>query len=182
MALVSLIWAQSRNKVIGTEGRIPWRLLEDMQHFTRCTDNGVVIMGRKTWESLAPIYRPLPRRRNIVITRQPGYDAVGGEVVNSLEDAFIRCTEPMRAVWVIGGSEIYHEAMPFASTLIVTELHDPYHGDTFAPDIDPTLWFEVNRSNHRAANGIAFDKVCYLRRSPAQPIAPKEEPLFPRPN
>ncbi|MCE9515007.1 MAG: dihydrofolate reductase, partial [Mycobacterium sp.] len=106
---VGLIWAQSTSGVIGRDGGIPWRLPEDLARFKELTMGHTVVMGRRTWESLPRSVRPLPGRRNIVITRDPDYRADGADVVTSIEAAL---AEPQ--TWVIGGSEIYHLALPAA--------------------------------------------------------------------
>ncbi|HZQ33765.1 MAG TPA: dihydrofolate reductase [Mycobacterium sp.] len=113
---LGLIWAQSASGVIGRAGRIPWRLPEDLARFKDLTMGHTVVMGRRTWESLPARVRPLPGRRNIVLTRQTDYAADGAEVVTSLEDAL------GADVWVIGGAEIYPLALPFAARCEVTEI------------------------------------------------------------
>lgn len=145
---VGMIWAQSRAGVIGHDNRVPWRLPEDMAHFRSITTGHPVIMGRRTWESLPSRFRPLPGRRNLVISRQPGYRADGAEVVASLEEAIERATGPGRPggaggqVWLAGGQEIYAAgARGFASVAEVTEVDIEVPGDTFAPCL--TGWTAV---------------------------------------
>jgi dihydrofolate reductase len=117
MTLVGLVWAQSRSGVIGRGGDIPWRVPEDLAHFKRVTMGHTVVMGRRTWDSLPARIRPLPGRRNVVLSRQTDFTADGAEVVGSLEQAL---TEP--ETWVIGGAQIYLLALPRATRCEVTEV------------------------------------------------------------
>lgn len=131
---VGLIWAQSTAGVIGRHGGIPWRLPEDQSRFKELTMDHTVVMGRRTWESLPAKVRPLPGRRNIVLTRQAGFTAVGAKVCGFLEQAL---TEP--DTWVIGGAEIYALAMPLATRCEVTEVDVELprdDADVLAPVLD----------------------------------------------
>jgi dihydrofolate reductase len=116
-------------------------------------------MGRKTWESIG---RPLPGRDNIVITRQHGYEAPGASVAGSLAEALELC-KGKDAVFVIGGTEVFREALPLAAGLLLTEIHREYAGDVYWPDYDRGAWRETEREKHVAADGIAFDFVRYER-------------------
>lgn len=133
--MLGMIWAQSRNGVIGRDGDLPWRIPEDWRHFVRTTGTDAVIHGRASWEALPEASRPLPRRRNVVVTRQRDYEAPGAEVVGSLAEAL----ELLDGVdtWVCGGGEIYRQAMPYAELLVVSEVDVEVDGDTFAPVIGP---------------------------------------------
>lgn len=117
MTRVGLVWAQSTSGVIGRGGDIPWRVPEDLVRFKQVTMGHAVVMGRRTWESLPVKFRPLPGRRNVVLSRQAGFTADGAEVVGSLEDAL---TDPES--WVIGGAQIYQLALPLATRCEVTEV------------------------------------------------------------
>ncbi|OBH02272.1 MULTISPECIES: dihydrofolate reductase [unclassified Mycobacterium] len=117
MTSLGLVWAQSTSGVIGRGGDIPWRVPEDLARFKQITLGHTVVMGRRTWESLPARVRPLPGRRNVVLTRQPDYRADGAEVAGSLEAAL---TEP--DAWVIGGAEVYALALPLAARCEVTEV------------------------------------------------------------
>lgn len=128
---IGLIWAQSSNGVIGRGGQIPWNVPEDMAHFREKTHGATVVIGRKTWVSIPPRFRPLPDRRNIVVTRNANWSDDGAEVVHTLDDALY--ITPV--VWVIGGREIYTAAMDRADVLEVTEIEIDVEGDTFAPAI-----------------------------------------------
>ncbi|MGN6127930.1 MAG: dihydrofolate reductase [Humibacter sp.] len=135
---VALIWAQARGGVIGAEGGIPWHVPEDSRRFRELTAGGAVIMGRKTWDSLPQRFRPLPGRRNIVVTRDAGWRAEGATRAGSLDDAFALAEglPENTPAWVIGGAEIYAMAMAAADTLEVTEIDLEVEGDAFAPAVD----------------------------------------------
>ncbi|WP_422823210.1 dihydrofolate reductase [Variovorax ureilyticus] len=143
---------------------MPWHLPEDMAHFKRQTAGAPVIMGRKTWDSLPPRFRPLPGRRNLVITRQPDWQADGAERVSSLQEALSICErDASPEAWVIGGAQIYAEAEPIAQRAFITEIARDYEGDAFAPRFGGA-WHEVARESHVAANGIPFSFVILERR------------------
>ena len=140
---ISLIVAVAKNGVIGTGGTMPWRITEDFAHFKAVTLGHSVVMGRKTYESIG---RPLPRRRNIVITRNAELSIEGCKMAPSLEAALAMC-EGEEEVFVIGGGEIYRQAMPLADKLYITHVGIEVEGDTRFPDIDPTVWHEVCRED-----------------------------------
>ena len=154
-----LIYARSRNGVIGKDNQMPWHLPEDLAHFKRITLGQPVIMGRKTWDSLPARFRPLPGRLNIVITRQSDWQAEGAWRAASIEDAMRQCGDAPDA-WIMGGAEIYRQAEPLASTAVVTEIDADYQGDAFAPELSAG-WAEVQREAHVAANGLHFCFVTY---------------------
>ncbi|WP_132993592.1 dihydrofolate reductase [Gordonia zhaorongruii] len=135
---VSLVWAQDRAGAIGKGNTIPWRVPEDMAHFKEVTGGGAVIMGRKTWESLPAKVRPLPGRRNVVITRNPVFEAPGAEVTDDVASALDLVGGTAS---IMGGGEIYAAAMSLATRLRITEIDVRVDGaDAFAPDVDPGLW------------------------------------------
>jgi dihydrofolate reductase len=138
---VGLIWAEARGGVIGKEGGMPWHLPEDLAHFKRVTVGSPVLMGRRTWDSIAPRFRPLPGRRNIVITRQSDWSADGAEVAHSLHEALELAAGDDRT-WVIGGGQIFREAIDGADRLEVTEIDASFAGDSFAPAVDES-WVAV---------------------------------------
>ncbi|MGA9873306.1 MAG: dihydrofolate reductase [Rhodococcus sp. (in: high G+C Gram-positive bacteria)] len=137
---VGMIWAQSNTGAIGQAGRIPWRVPEDMAHFKEMTADHPVVMGRKTWDSLPAKFRPLPGRRNIVVTRDSAWSAEGAEIASSVEQAL--GIVDVDTVWIIGGGEIYRAAMPFATELQVTEIDIAVNGDTVAPEV-PKDWVAI---------------------------------------
>ena len=159
MSRLHLIFARAANGVIGRDGGLPWHLPEDLAHFKRLTSGHPVIMGRKTWDSLPPKFRPLPGRTNIVVTRQPGWQAQGALRAASLDEALALCPAASDA-WVIGGAEIYRQALPLAHSAVVTEIAADFEGDAHAPQFGPQ-WRETARESHTAANGLAFSFVTY---------------------
>jgi len=159
--IISLIVAVAENGVIGRENRLPWHLPEDLRHFKRVTMGHPVIMGRKTHESLG---RPLPGRRNIVITRQPEYAAAGCEVVHSLAGALALCSGADE-VFVIGGAAVYGEALPQASRIYLTRVRTAASGDTRFPPIPPDF---VEIAREKATDVVALEfLVLERRRGPA---------------
>lgn len=154
-----LILARARNGVIGHGNTLPWHLPEDMAHFKRTTLGCPVIMGRKTWDSLPARFRPLPGRLNIVVTRQPDWQADGAQRAGSMTEAMALCPLESNA-WVIGGAQIYAQALPLADSAVVTEIDADFEGDAFAPVFGPT-WTETNRERHVSSNGLSFSFVTY---------------------
>lgn len=132
---IGLIWAQTPAGVIGVDNTIPWRVPEDMALFRRTTTGHPVVMGRRTWESLPQRFRPLPGRRNIVVTRQPDWSAAGAETAGSVETA-LDLVAPA-TTWVMGGGEIYRAALPYATELVITEVDIDIAGDAYAPELGP---------------------------------------------
>ena len=157
--LVSIIAAMDRNRLIGNKNQLPWNLPADLAHFKKVTMGKPIIMGRKTFESIG---RPLPGRTNVVISRDPHYSADGVKVVNSL-DAALRLAEDIALIdgaeemVVIGGAEIYREALPLARRLYLTEVHAVVDGDARLPDIDWDCWREVRRERHDAEGNNPYD-------------------------
>ncbi len=166
-----LIWAQARHAsgraVIGKDGSMPWHLPEDLAHFKRMTQGCPVVMGRKTWDSLPAKFRPLPGRRNVVLTRDALWSATGAVPASDLHSALQNC-EQAETVWIIGGAQIYAQALPHASTAVVTDIEASFEGDAFAPQLPPE-WAETARERHVSATGLAFSFVTYANPHP-QPI------------
>jgi dihydrofolate reductase len=156
-----LIYARAANGVIGHNNALPWHLPEDLAHFKRTTLGCPVIMGRKTWDSLPPKFRPLPGRLNIVVSRDLAWHAVGALHATSLGAAQALCP-PGSDAWVIGGAQIYAQALPLASSVVVTEIHQAFEGDAYAPTLD-AAWHEQARETHVASNGLPFAFVTYTR-------------------
>ena len=154
-----LIFASAANGVIGRQNALPWHLPEDMAHFKRTTLGCPVIMGRKTWDSLPAKFRPLPGRLNVVLTRQPDWSAPGALCAHSLAEACALCPPDSNA-WVIGGAEIYAQALPLASSAVVTEIDATFEGDAFAPQFGPE-WIETARENQLSTGGLSFSFVTY---------------------
>ncbi|MFW5329071.1 dihydrofolate reductase [Hydrogenophaga sp. ZJX-1] len=158
-ARLHLIYARAANGVIGKANALPWHLPEDMAHFKRTTLGCPVIMGRKTWDSLPPRFRPLPGRLNIVVTRDADWAAEGATVAHSLEAARDHCP-PGSDAWVIGGAQVYAQALPLATSVVVTEIAQDFEGDAFAPELGPG-WTAVEREDQVAASGLPFSFVTY---------------------
>lgn len=157
-----LIFARAANGVIGQNNTLPWHLPEDLAHFKRTTLGCPVIMGRKTWDSLPPKFRPLPGRLNVVVTRQADWHAAGALCAHSLPEAMTLC--PLESdAWVIGGAEIYAQALPLASTAVVTEIDVDYEGDAYAPQFGPE-WRETAREKKVATSGLSFSFVTYCKK------------------
>lgn len=182
---VNLIWAQARDKegrdgAIGHDGGMPWHLPEDLKHFKELTVSHPVIMGRRTWESLDPKWRPLPNRDNIVVSHDPQYRAFGATVVDSLEDALDLARQEAipddgldrSEIWVIGGAQLFAEALPQANKAFVTMIDKTVDADTYAPDIaalaeegqwsiaEKTAW----QTPGKADSGIAgYRFITYIR-------------------
>ena len=158
---ITLVVATAQNGCIGINNDMPWHIAEDFAFFKTYTSGKPVVMGRKTWESLPK--KPLPNRRNIVISRQADYAAAGAEVVGSLQAALALCADAPETI-VMGGAQIYAEALPLASDLRITEVALEVDGDAYFPSIDANTWQEVERVAHVSANGLAFSFVHYQRR------------------
>ena len=159
-AQLSLIVATERHNGIGIRNTLPWRLPEDLAFFKRTTTGHTILMGRKTFESIG---RPLPNRRNIVISRNPDWQHAGVETASSLALA-VELAGAGEA-YIIGGAQIYVEALPLAAKLIVTEIDADYECDAFFPAIEPGVWNEVSReSYHSETLGIDYAFVIYQRR------------------
>lgn len=160
MQKITLIAAYARNNCIGINNTMPWYLPEDFAFFRAYTTGKPVVMGRKTWESLPK--KPLSGRRNIVITRQADYAAQGAETVSGLHDALALCADAEEIV-IMGGAQIYTEALPAATDLRITEIDLNVEGDAFFPEINSDEW-QVNREGkHTAENGLVYEFVHYRR-------------------
>lgn len=162
-AHIQLIFARAANGVIGRDNALPWHLPEDMAHFRALTQGCPVIMGRKTWDSLPARFRPLPGRRNIVVTRQGDWTATGAQTAGGIAQALALCGDAAE-VWVIGGAQVYAAALPLAQIAEVTEIHRDFEGDAFAPVLDPADWHETARQDATAADGLPYSFVRYQRR------------------
>jgi len=157
---ISMIVARSRNHVIGRDNQMPWKISADLQFFKRVTMGHPVIMGRKTWESIG---RPLPGRRNIVVSRNAEYQATGGELVGSLDEALTSLSDFER-VFVIGGEQLFTQAFPKADRLYITEIDlDIDGGDTFFEVPNASDWKEIERTPGSEGN-ITFSFITLERK------------------
>jgi dihydrofolate reductase len=164
--VIGLVWARSTNGIIGADGKIPWRIPEDMAHFSELTAGSTVVMGRATWESLPPAFRPLPGRRNVVLSRDAGYRAPGAEVAHDLPTAL--ASGRTGDVWVMGGSALYQAALEHADVLVVTEVDLEVEGDTHAPQVGAEWRREEPGEWRTSTKGPRF-RITTWRRSGRTP-------------
>jgi dihydrofolate reductase len=163
---LAVVAAVARGGVIGRDNAIPWRLPEDMRRFRSLTTGHAVVMGRRTWDSLPDRFRPLPGRRNVVVTRNADWSAEGAERASSLEDALgLLASEPK--VFVMGGAELYASALPLADELLLTHVDLEVEGDAFFPPFDRRAFEEATREARVADDGTRYAFVRYVRRAPA---------------
>jgi dihydrofolate reductase len=163
MSEVVIIAAVAKNRVIGKDNQLIWNIPEDMAHFKALTAGHTVIMGRKTWESLPPRFRPLPDRHNIVISRQADYAAPGAEVADSLENA-LKLAATVATVFVIGGEQIYRQAMALADRLEITEIKLEPEGDAWFPEIEANDWKNTAKNTPSSQSGTGFSFLTYCRQ------------------
>ncbi len=159
---LSLVVAASSNNVIGRDGGLPWHLPDDLRQFKRLTMGKAVIMGRSTYESIG---RPLPDRRNIVMTRNADYVADGCDVVSSVSEA-IDAVEGAEEAMIIGGGQVYRDFLPLADRIYLTRVQAEVEGDTYFPEIDEATWRLVSSEHHGAdeKHRYAFDVMVFERR------------------
>ena len=162
---LALIAAVARNGAIGRDNDLLWKEPLDQRHFAATTRGHPVVMGRRTWESLPPRFRPLPGRRNIVVTRASDFGAPGAETVPSLQAALQALAGAPR-VFVIGGAQLYAEALPFADELVLTEIDADLQGNVHFPAWERGAFEEHAREAHVGADGTRFAFVTYRRRTP----------------
>lgn len=160
--IVSSIVATAENNGIGKDNQLLWRLPADLKHFKDITTGHTVIMGRKTFDSVG---KPLPNRRNIVVTRKTELEIPGAEVVNTIEAALALCDDN-EEVFIVGGAEIYKMAMPMTDKIYLTVVHGTFDADTFFPAIDPEIWKETDVVNHDPdeKNAYAYTFSTLLRK------------------
>lgn len=162
---LSIIAAMARNRVIGRDNRLPWHLPNDLKHFKALTLGKPMLMGRKTWESLPGI---LPGRRHIIISRNPNYQAAGAELATDLEAA-IRLAGPVEDIMLVGGAQLYAQALPLAERLYLTLVEAEPAGDAFFPEFDPSTWEPVDEEHHAAdaRHACGYSFMTYQRRRPS---------------
>lgn len=143
---LSMLAAMANNRVIGRNNALPWRLSADLKHFKALTMGQIIIMGRKTYESIG---RPLPGRINIIISRQPGFSIPGTIVASSIERALMICASYQdKEIFIIGGAELYQQTLAHCQRLYLTEVQRDFEGDVFFPEFDRNDWYEVSREIH----------------------------------
>ncbi|MDA1293018.1 MAG: dihydrofolate reductase [bacterium] len=175
---ISIIVAASENNVIGRDNSIPWHLPDDLKYFRKRTEGHPVIMGRKNFESIvAALGKPLPNRQNIIVTRDGNYAAVGCDIASSLQEAIMyghKDPTPFdglrgasnEEIFVIGGGEIYKQALGLCNYIYLTRIHAWIAGDIFFPEVDPNVWEEVEREDHPAdtVHKFGFTYLTYKRK------------------
>ena len=160
---IALIAALAENRVIGRDNQLPWHISADLKHFKALTMGKPIVMGRKTWESIG---RPLPGRKNIVVTRDTAYQAEGCQVVHSIEQAMDAVAESDELM-IIGGAGLYQQTLEFADRLYLTRVRAEVDGDTWFPEIDPQQWHEVACESHSADENNEHDyDFVILERNP----------------
>ncbi|MNK03621.1 Dihydrofolate reductase [compost metagenome] len=160
--IVSVVVAIAENNAIGKDNQLLWRLPADLKHFKEITSGHTIIMGRKTFDSIG---KPLPNRRNIVVTRKAGLQIPGAEVTSNIEDAIALCTTE-EEVFIVGGAEIYKATMPITDRIYLTRVHQSYEADTFFPEIDFNVWEETSVEKHLpdGKNPVAYTFSTLLRK------------------
>ncbi|MFA7314881.1 MAG: dihydrofolate reductase [Candidatus Magasanikbacteria bacterium] len=155
--MLSLIAAVSSNNCIGKNNALPWDIPEDLKHFKDITDGHAVLMGQNTWESIPEKFRPLPNRKNIVLTKEKDYKVPGNvDVYNSIDEALEKYKN--KDLFVIGGASIYAQTINKVDQLFITEVHQFVDGDTFFPEIDKNVWKEVSREKHEGFDFVNYSK------------------------
>lgn len=158
--MVSIVVALSSNRVIGRDGALPWNLPADLRRFRELTTGHAVVMGRSTYESLPARFRPLPQRRNVVLSSSPSYEARGADVFADLQSALEACGHDC---FVIGGGQTYAQALPFAERVYATHVDGEVAGDASFPELSPAEWRCVERSDRVAENDATFTFAVYER-------------------
>ncbi|UII54525.1 dihydrofolate reductase [Cytobacillus spongiae] len=139
--MISLMWAMDENRVIGKDNQLPWHLPEDLKFFKRTTMGHPIAMGRKTFESIG---KPLPGRENVIITRNQNYEQEGCKILHSIEE-LLHYSQTQNELFIIGGAEIFREALPYADRLYLTQINHSFDGDTFFPSFDRNEWKLVSK-------------------------------------
>jgi len=164
---ISLIVAMASNRTIGLNGKMPWHLSADLKNFKKITLGYPIIMGRKTYEAIG---KPLPGRSNMIISRNPAFNAEGCSVFNTLAEALDYACQHSQQVFVIGGAELYRQALPLAQTLYLTEIGQAFLGDTFFPELDRNEWAESHYQLISDDASVPFHyRFVTLERRPAMP-------------
>ncbi len=156
---LSVIAAMARNRVIGINNTLPWRLPEDLKHFKALTMGHHIVMGRKTYESIG---KPLPGRTTVIVTRDPTYRVDGCLTATSIEDAIAACGNDPE-IFFVGGAEMYGQVLPRADRLYLTEIQAEYAGDAWFPEFDRIAWRELERQTHLSEAGLEYHFVTYAR-------------------
>lgn len=162
--MINIIVATSTNLVIGKDNNIPWNLPTDMKHFKDVTTGHKVIMGRKCWESIPEKFRPLPKRKNYVLTRNTDYIAKGATVVHDFGSIIERYKSSDEELFVIGGSDLYEEALQYADKLFLTQIYSNVDGDTYLKGLSIKEWEIIDGSKILEENGLKFRLEVYVKK------------------
>ena len=163
--MINIIVAASTNLVIGKDNDLPWHLPTDMKHFKDTTNGHTVVMGRKCWESIPEKFRPLPNRKNIVMTRGSNYVANGAIVSHDLEQILVSHENSHEQVFIIGGAELYREAFKYANRLFLTQIYSNVEGDVYLEGLEPNNWNLVEGSELYEENGFKFRFELYEKKA-----------------
>lgn len=165
--MINIIVAIAENNAIGKDNKLPWHLRQDLQYFKQTTLGAAVIMGRKTWDSLT--IKPLPRRLNIVLTRNPYFNVMGVPKMESIEEV-IHYASHVERCFVIGGAEVYKAFLPLAERLYVTKVYKSFPADAFFPEIDPEIWAveEESELHYDEKEDLNFKFIVYKRKEQQQ--------------
>jgi dihydrofolate reductase len=161
--MISFVFAMDEQRGIGIDNRLPWRLPADLARFKQLTLNHTILMGRKTYDSIG---RPLPRRRNVVLTRDPSFQAEGCDIIHSLDEVVARYGGANEEeLMVIGGTEVFKLLLPHADKMYITEIHHTFPADTWFPEVDPADWKAVYRETglKNEDNPYDYEFVDYVR-------------------
>jgi dihydrofolate reductase len=159
MPNINVIAAMARNRVIGINNTLPWRLPADLQHFKALTMGHHIVMGRKTYESIG---KPLPGRTTVIVTRDASYRVAGCLTATSIDAAIAACGEDPE-IFFVGGAELYAQVLPLADRLYLTEIQSEYDGDAHFPEFDRNVWHEVGRQANTSPDGLGYHFVTYAR-------------------
>ncbi len=160
MTTINVIAAMARNRVIGINNTLPWRLAADLQHFKALTMGHHIIMGRKTYESIG---KPLPGRTTVIVTRAAEYRVEGCLTATSIDAALAACGNDTD-IFFVGGADLYAQILPRANRLYLTEIQADYTGDAFFPALDHAVWREIERRENTSPDGLGYHFVTYQRR------------------
>lgn len=163
--MINIIVATTTNFVIGKDNDLPWHLPTDMKYFKDTTKGHIVVMGRKCWESIPEKFRPLPNRKNIVMTRDPNYVANGAIVSHDLEQILVSHENSHEQVFIIGGAELYKEAFKYANRLFLTQIYSNVEGDVYLEGLEPNNWNLVEGSELHEENGFKFRFELYEKKA-----------------
>lgn len=167
--IINIILAASQNNVIGIDNDLPWKLTEDMKYFKKKTSGATVLMGRKCWESIPSKFRPLPNRENIVLTRNTEYVAEGATVIHDMNKYIEDNKDSIDTLWIIGGSEIYTEALEFADNVYLTRIQGFVEGNIHFSGFNPNKWEQITNPDEEYRltyfeNDHTFDFEVYKRK------------------